>query len=321
VSGVWNNGSNRMLQNRAARDAATGGLLGSVALPLLCDFRVAVDDPALPAGSPFRAFGTNGWQISITVQSSILPAFRAFSGGQPDRGRGPHLVQPGTADWERALGGFDLQGVRTPGLDNSLYWLMADFQKRVTVATAGFVDLRDPHRVGPSHADPRLRPAATAGLVPEFTWSLDPPASRRPAGTGVAVEFRGAGPVDPEPWLWREENVLANVGGYTRPDERNVPLDPHKACDAHIRKFDDRDGRNTWTHWYQRVVTDWVEDANTLADDAFTARYGTPRDPFTPADLRYVGWRLRLANAVDANPPVSPSVDSLMLAWRLVHRR
>jgi hypothetical protein len=226
-------------------------------------------------------------------------------------------VQPGTSGWERAQGGFDLAGATTPPLDNSLYWLMADFLKRATVVTAGFIDLRDPHRVPPGFADPRLRPPAATGMLPEFTWTLDPPASRRPAGTGVALEFRGAGPVDPEPWLWREENVLSTTGGYTRPDERNVPLDPRKACDAHIRKFDDRDGRNTWTHFYQRVVTDWVGDPNRLTNEAFTARYGTPREPFTPADVRYVGWRLRLANAADANPPVSPTIDSLQLAWRL----
>ena len=191
---------------------------------------------------------------------------------------------------------------------------MIDLLKRQTVTTAGFIDLLDPHRVPVDFVDPRLRPQFPVGYLPEFTWRSDP--VQQPAGTSVTVEFRAAGAVDPEPWQWREDNPLSNQNVYSRPDERNVVMDPLKACDAHIRKFDDRGGRNDWSHFYHGVVTDYVEDPNELFTLPFTQRYSTAIEPFGPQDVRYVNWRLRMSNAVEADPPVSPRIDSLMLAWR-----
>ena len=314
VRGLWNNGSNRRLQARGVRDSATGGLLGSIALPLLADFQTRCDDVGLPHGDPFRAFGFNGWQVSLTLQSDPMPAFRAYSGGRPDFGSGEVCVGPSSASWANATGGFTLAGQQLRARDNTLHWIMIDLLKRQTVTTAGFIDLQDPHRVPVGFLDPRLRPQIPTGYLPEFLWDYDP--VQQPAGTSVGFEFRAAGDVDPQPWQWREDNVLSSQNIYTRPDRRNVAMDPLKACDAHIRKFDDRGGRNGWTHFYHGVVTDYVEDPNELFTVLFTEQYATAIGPFRPRDVRYVNWRLRMSNAVDANPPVSPRVDALMLAWR-----
>ena len=114
--------------------------------------------------------------------------------------------------------------------------------------------------------------------------------------------------------------MLSSNNAYDRPTAANVPLDPGKACDAHIRKYDDRGGRDTWTHYYHNVVTSYVADPNELMTTAFTEAYSTAQDPFAPADIRYVNWRLRMNNDTDAVPAVSPSIDGLTLAWRLVRQ-
>ncbi|MEC7583037.1 MAG: hypothetical protein VYE77_01855 [Planctomycetota bacterium] len=318
VRGRWNNGSNRRLQSRGLRDSATGGLLGSIALPLLADFQTLCDEVDLPLANPFRAAGVNGWQVSFAVQSDPMPAFRAYSGGRPTFGAGELCIGPGSAQWANATGGFDLNGQPLPGRDNTIYWAMIDLLKRQTVTTSGFIDLEDPHRVPVNFADPRLRPQIPTGFLPEFLWEFGP--LQQPVGTSVAFEFRAAGDVDPQPWQWREDNVLSSQDLYTRPDRRNVVMDPLKACDAHIRKFDDRGGRNDWSHFYHGVVTDYVEDPNDLFTVPFTQQYATAIDPFGPHDVRYINWRLRMSNAVDADPPVSPRVDALMLAWRWTAR-
>lgn len=309
IRGQWNNFHNLQMQNRNAQDRATGGLLGSIALPLLADFETACDQASLPAGNGYVAFGTNGWQVSLTLTTGATPNFRVYSGGKPD-----HCVASGMTEWGLATGGFKLDGTPTIPGDNTLYWIMLELQKRSTVSTAGFIDLHNPHRMLTTSTDPRLGPYAMGSEAPEFQYLLDPPASRQPAGTSVVPQFRAAGAVDPQPWTFAEEVPPLN---FARPDADNVPLDPYKACDAHIRKYDDRSGRACWTHYYQRVVTDYVQDPNTLFTPAFTAQYVQPGQPFTPPDIRYVNWRLLMSNATELNPPVSPAIDSFILAWRL----
>ena len=308
IHGQMNNFHNMKLANRSAADAATGGLLPSIALPLLADFETFCDSPDLPLGNGYIAQGTNGWQVALAMTTASTPNFRSFSGGKPG-----YCVGPGTPDWGTARGGFDLNGNRTPNTgDNSFYWVMLDLLKQRTVSTSGFVDLRNPHRMPANATDPRLGPFAAA--TPEFAVMLDPQSSQQPAGTSVTVQFRAAGEVDPAPWAFAEEVPPQQ---FARPDADNVPLDPFKACDAHLRKYDDRSGRNGWTHFYQRVVTDYVEDPNQLFAGSFTDRYAQPGLPFTPPDIRYVNWRFLMRNAADRTPPVSPSVDTFVLAWRL----
>ncbi len=91
--------------------------------------------------------------------------------------------------------------------DNSVYWVMADFLKRQTVVTAGFVDLYNPHRMPsrmPGEGDPRLGPylvnssgtsVLPAGYLPRYDWSFEPPleqlAGRHRGGAGVPRSERG----------------------------------------------------------------------------------------------------------------------------------
>jgi len=107
-----------------------------------------------------------------------------------------------------------------------------------------------------------------------------------------------------------------------KPDATNFPLDPFKAGDAHIRKWDPRPvpgtstARNWWTYFYNRTVTGYVDDPNELMDPSYTIRYMGPNESFTPREIRYVNWRFVVGNNVGANPPVNPSIDTFSLSYR-----
>ncbi|MEM7199653.1 MAG: hypothetical protein AAF628_05265 [Planctomycetota bacterium] len=330
VHGAWDNRRNFRIQANTSRDEVTDGLVGSIALPLLADFWMHPDDPGLPASNPFLAAGTNGWQISLAVTSGAKPDFRVYSAGGIVSGRS-RTTQPGSRDWKEAGGGYTPQGRRTLRSDNSFFWVMADYLKRVSVLTNGFVDIVDPHRILQwPPTDPRLGPyfdpfaRGARGALPRFDYGFEPPLEELPSGTSVVPEFRGAGIVDagiaslPGPW------AAARGGFPTVPDPINFPLDPRKAGDAHIRKLDDRTfsvlRRSGWTHYYNRNVTTYVADPNQLMDEAFASRFATSTEQFLPHQVRYFNWRLVFTNNIDAAPPVTPRIDSFFVTYRFEDR-
>lgn len=350
VDAYWNDAPNRLLTG-AGPDVRTGGLVGSIGLPLLADFQVSCDRADLPLGDPYLALGTNGWQVSITVQSSAPPNFRVLTGGRPAaHPLGSQCLEPSSPGWSTAIGAWSPPSPATPGWtqgpagDNTLYWIMLDVLRRQTVVTAGFVDLLDPHRVREGHPDPRLGPfwldngvsILPSDVVPDFVHETDPPLARMPAGVTFVPQFRAAGNVDPSPWYWKawidtpnalfptpsEQNpgFTAAARAALRPDADNFPLDPLKAGDAHVRKWDSRNNRNTWTHFYNRVVTSYVDDPDRLVDPEFTQQYSIATEAFTPRDVRYVNWRFVIGSNADVEPPVSPAIESFALSYRFTRR-
>lgn len=341
VSSYWNDATNQSLTSGS--DSFTGGLVGNIALPLLADFWTLCDSSQLPAGGGFVALGVNGWQTAVTVQSGPQPNFRVLSAGRPSSQAGPAVCRsPSDPAWNTASGGLLVTGGSTPPGDNTFYWIMMDVVKRQTVITNGFIDLNNPHRVPEGFSDPRLGPYFLAGgnstvpanVRPSFTYEFDPPLSKLPVGTSWVPQFRGASVVDPTPWYWNAwisaANALypapptgtldANARTQLRPTAANFPLDPYKACDAHIRKWDTRVtggvARNWWTYLYNRTVTSYVEDPNELMNPAFTLQFAGPNETFTPASIRYLNWRFIVSNNVDANPPVAPSIETFALSYR-----
>ncbi len=315
--GAWYPHLNRQLTGPGV-DLLTDGMVGSIALPLLADFWVEPDSVELPLGDPYLATGQNGWQISIGG-GNPRPNFRVYSAGGLVN-EDALTVGPSDPSWATASGGWNPGGFRTPYGDNSVYWIMADFLKRQTVATNGFVDLFNPHRMPATGAgDPRLGPyPLDAGLTPDFAADFQPPSQLQPAGTSMVVEYRGAGPVEPEPWtLLSQDNP---------PNADNFPLDPRKAGDAHIRHYDNRPGldsgvaRKTWTYLYNRNVTDYTSDIQQLTDLHFTNEFGGPNESFLPADLRYFNWRFIMGNNVSGVAPVSPTLKSFAVSYRLLRR-
>jgi hypothetical protein len=337
---AWGNFREFWLAQTTRPDNWTGGGLGTIALPLLADFKTLCDDPERPAGNGFIASGFNGWQISLAVQSAPQPNFRAFSGGFGGGGtRPPVCVAPGTPDWVSARGGFNpLNGSRTPGADNSVYWLMADFLKRQTVVTSGYVEVLNPHRMPivpvppmappPTDRDPRLgpyfpnaagNPSLPLATLPRFDYVFEPPLELLPAGTAVVPQFSGASMIDEDPWRWRMARPAHPL--IQKPNAKAFALNPLAAGDAYIRKFDDRgipgaSSRNWWAFYYNRHVTDYTDDLNDLMDDDFLSPFAGPNESLTPRDIVYFNWRFIMRNNVDSNPPVSPTVESFSIAYR-----
>jgi hypothetical protein len=352
VSSYWNDARSEQLPSSPTAnpplsgpaDNFTGGLVGNIALPLLADFWTICDRPDLPVGGGYVASGLNGWQVSVTVQSDPNPAFRAFSGGRAPLTSGGQAVcrSPSDASWNQAQGGFVGQtSTPTPATDNTLYWIMMDVVKRQSVITSGFFDLFNPHRVPAGFGDPRLGPffltggvpSLPANVLPSFAYEFDPPPSKFPAGTAVVPQFRAAGAVDPNPWYWNAfmksstgafpdgAGITATMRTQLKVTADNFPLDPFKAGDAHLRKWDTRTApsgvaRNWWTYLYNRTVTQYVEDPNDLMDPTFTIQYASPSEPFTPRDIRYLNWRFITVNNAEASPPVAPSIETFALSYR-----
>ncbi len=342
VNSFWNDAINQNLTGSGTE--YTQGLLGNIALPLLADFWTYCDTSELPAGGGYVALGTNGWQVAVTVQSGADPNFRVLSAGRPAVGTQPPLCRgPSDQAWNTAQGGF-IGGTTspTPPGDNTFYWIMMDVLKRQSVITNGFVDLNNPHRVPENFDDPRLGPFFLSGgnstlpadMLPSFAYEFDPPLSQLPAGTSLVPQFRGASIVDPSPWYW---NSWINNGStlfpttiysanvrqqQLKPTAANFPLDPYKAGDAHIRKWDKRplppstSPREWWTYFYNRTVTRYVENPNDLMDPAFTDQFAGPNESFLPRDIRYVNWRFVTSNNTEANPPVAPTIETFALSYR-----
>ncbi len=347
VNSYWNDHRSWHLNQPNSLDPFTGGLLGVVAAPLLADFWTMCDSSELPVEDPFLALGTNGWQVAITVQSGAQPNFRVLSAGRPGAApQGGLCMDTSNPAWSLASGGWGpgatptAAWVSTPAGDNTFYWVMMDVVKRQSVITAGFVDVLNPHRVPEGFADPRLGPfylqngnsTLPNGMLPRFSHEFDPPLSRLPVGTAFVPQFRAASAVDPSPWYWAAWTGTASLlfpdpagnsplftqqmRNALKPTAANFALDPYKAGDAHIRKWDTRNGRNAWTYLYNRTVTRYVEDPNDLMDPAFTNQFSAPNDPFTPRDVRYVNWRFVTSNNVDVEPPVTPSIETFALSYR-----
>jgi hypothetical protein len=342
VNSFWNDGINQSLASGS--DQFTHGMVGNIALPLLADFWTYCDSSQLPAGGGYTALGTNGWQVAVPVQSAPDPNFRVVSAGRPGVGSSPPLCRgPNDQAWNTAAGGF--QGgttAPTPPGDNTFYWIMMDVLKRQSVITNGFIDVNNPHRVPEGFPDPRLGPfflvngnsTMPVDVLPTFAYEFDPPLSELPAGTSLVPQFRGASVVDTTPWYW---NSWINNGStlyptavfganalqqQLRPSAANFPLDPFKAGDAHMRKWDTRPipststARNWWTYLYNRTVTRYVENPDDLMDPTFTSQFAGPNEGFTPRDIRYVNWRFVTSNNADANPPVAPTIETFALSYR-----
>jgi hypothetical protein len=165
--------------------------------------------------------------------------------------------------------------------------------------------------------DPRLGPYTTTGLLPVFSYDFEPPLSTLPAGTAVITEFRAAGEIARSNQYWP-----ITGSNPANPNDADVfPLDPLKAGDAHIRHYDDRPipgttNRNWWVYHYNEKLTDYTDDPNDLVNTAFTNQFSGPFESFEGKDVRYFNWRFIMRNNVEADPPVSPKIESFSVSYR-----
>jgi hypothetical protein len=146
---------------------APTGQVPSIGLPLLIEIR------CFPTA---RGVGQNPLDVSLAINSSALPAFRAYSTGGTNRLGATIRVDPDTA--EEPQGGFNPlsapPGLRTPfAADNTFYVGELDFVPRVSRLHTAWIDTNSTR---PDYVTPVVEPAG----------------ERQPLGTDLALEYRGA---------------------------------------------------------------------------------------------------------------------------------
>ena len=144
------------------------GQVPTIGLPLLMEYKCYPDDLAV---------GMNSFDISLAVNSSMKPNFRAFSTGGIDTSATPQYVDP---DLEtQANGGYNpnstpTAGATTPGLDNTFYVGQMDLVVRISQVHTIWFEAGGLN--SPTYLDPVLEPMA----------------QDQPLGTEVVLAFRGA---------------------------------------------------------------------------------------------------------------------------------
>jgi hypothetical protein len=143
------------------------GEVPSFGLPLLVEIRCYPSDDAV---------GLNPLDISLAVNSSALPAFRAYSTGGINRFGAAVTVDPDLE--EIPLGGFNPNssppGRRTPlTAENAFYIGHLDYVARISRAHSAWLDTLD---ASPDYVRPVVQPRS----------------DKQPLGTRIALEYRGA---------------------------------------------------------------------------------------------------------------------------------
>jgi hypothetical protein len=153
----------------AAPPTYAKGYYPSIALPLLMRYR------CYPRGGEW---GFNGFQISIMVGSSNIPAFRVFSSGGQDTAPTWQFVVPDSAPrGTHPYGGYVTSGVgqgnTTKGFGPELYWGQVDFVTKVSKVYTHWFDFG-------------------ANLASLSAVTLEPTQSQAQPGTSVLVDYRAS---------------------------------------------------------------------------------------------------------------------------------
>jgi len=138
----------------------------SVGLPMMMEFRCYPDNDA---------FGLNPFDISIAINTSARPNFRAFSTGGYNTANQPQTRNPDQQT--TALGGFNPgstpSGLPTPGLDNVFYIGQVELVTRISVSHSIWFDSGF---TSPTYVAPVVEPLP----------------SQQPTGTQIVFAYRGA---------------------------------------------------------------------------------------------------------------------------------
>jgi hypothetical protein len=323
-----------------------------IALPLLVDFKVFPDGSANGV-----ARGINTFQVAMVGMPSGFSGFPPSPGGyyngvgvgcanrvpwpwvrihstggvDPNTGQ-DILVDPANelvarGGYVKDAGAVVLSGGTTssrnlglfqaPPGDGMLNWAQADFVRKVSTMTFGFVDTVQPNRrqviagsaVNNDPGVPDFVPlqAVLGNLrISDFATLMDPPISRQPAGTKVVLEVRGAADFANSGTLYNPTYAT----GVTPSDVYNTRgnlLNPNYACEA-FRYDQANSGAGFDT---PRV------DATGLTRYVTNERIGDIRDPATGLLPRFLNLRVVMENNVSQTPAVSPSLRSLSIVYRM----
>jgi hypothetical protein len=307
-----------------------------IALPLLVDFKVFADNAVNGIVN-----GNNGFQVALLGPPPL--AFPGQPGGYYD---GLPSGCGGRPAWSRvrvqASGGFDLilptqqifidpanqliaqssivkdAGLGNPAAalfaapagDGMLNWARADFVRKESTMVFPFFDTLQPQRAeiaditGVFNAEngiPDLVAVSDLLRIRDLVVQIDPPQTRQPAGTSVVVEVRCAE-------TFANSGVLYDPASATAANPETVAnrgnlLNVNYACEAYRHSTANTAGaaRVPATLLTRYVTEDQI------------SRIRRP-DGLLP---RFMNVRLSMSNNVDVAPPLSPSLRSLSLVYRL----
>ena len=316
-----------------------------IALPLLVDMKLFAEDPSNGIAS-----ATNGFQVATLGPPSA--GFPAAPGGYYDTAASG--CGGGYPAWPRvrvhASGGFDLitgseilvdpanalsaqaSIVKDAGLgsattalflapegDGMLHWSRADFVRKVSTATFGFIDTLQPQRaeivdqnqsVQIEDGFPNWLGVSPLLRISDVLVQIDPPQNRQPAGTGVIVELRAAETIFNSGELYNP--IFGANASDTLPDLGAVPPDPGRgnllnanyACEAYRYSTANVSAapRVTATGLTKYVTEDEITDI---------------RNSSTGLYPRFLNPRIVMTNNVDVSPALSPSLRSMSIVYRL----
>ena len=204
--------------------------------------------------------------------------------------------------------------VAPPG-DGMLNWARADFVRKISTMTFGFIDTLQPQRsqlvdfsagsVTSSPGFPNLLAVNPALRISDLVVQLDPPQNRQPAGTSVVMEMRGADDFGNSGVLYNPTFASFGQTANDAFDARGNLLNANYACEA-----------------YRYSTSNFTGNAPRVTADGLT-RYVTQdqlpliRNAATGLLPRYLNVRLSMANNVDVTPALSPSLRSMSVVYRL----
>jgi hypothetical protein len=306
-----------------------------IALPLLVDMKVYSDGPANGL-----ALGTNGFQVAMLgppsnfanpagpVPGGYYDSEGAGFGGRPAWPRvrvqtsgGENITTPGqyvlvdVANVLTAVGGpVKDAGLGNPARaiftappgDGMLHWARADFVRKTSTMTFGFIDTLRPQWNSTDNGFPAFTDV-TERRIRDIVVQLDPPQARQPAGTTVVLEMRGADTFD-------KSDILYDPATSDAPNDDAVAVPPvigrgnvlnvNYACEAYRYSTANTGGapRVAATGLTRYVTEDQV---------------GLIRNAATGLLPRFLNLRLVMTNNVDVTPALSPSLRSMNIVYRM----
>ena len=323
-----------------------------IAMPLLLDFKVFPDDPqnGLATGAnkfhigyvgPCWIFGAPGGYYNF---GSLVcgppgvdyPTLRVHtSGGVTGQGV-EQLIDPAntttaTGGWIFDAGLGDPEGrwqskphnITGAYGDGHLHWAAADFVRKVSLVTFGFFDSQIPNQ---HDLDSATFPTSWPGLgnkrgtpdfetlgggrgvgygVQDLVLLQDPPLAEQPGGTSVAVEVRGAGGFDRSNQIWDRVDPATN----NRYDQRGNLLNPLYACEAYRYAMPNSPGGTNVSRVNATGLTPYV-----LEKELDQIRNSNGHLP------RFMNVRITFENDVESVPAQSPSLRSLVIAYRMTQQ-
>ncbi len=283
-----------------------------IALPLLVDFFVFPDDAqnGFAKGDNLFQIGYIGpiWPTPLpphgyyNSQTSklIWPWLRVHSTGGIDNQNTEHLVDP--VNEKVAQGGWILNTIlgrfKAPPGDDHIYWAQADFVRKVSVVTHGYVDLLQPGKnavLGPNgwprdpNGFPNLALLGPLTRPVDFAVLLDPPLERLPDGTSIKIEFRGAQSFS------KSDTLYVPTATETAASRGNL-LNPNYACEQYRYEKSDRVAASG--------LTPYVKHPKLLIDR-------TGKGP------RFLNWRFSFYNNTKVTPARVPFIDSFAIVYRV----